>query len=367
MNKALVLGFVGDAISSAQQEPFRYSQKQVKNLAGVTVKYQPIQSFAEAVETCKKDESDAYFLMPFWNEDPKLVAEAVHEIRAIKPDQSIIFIDPFAQTSSRFFSILPDVNYFLKRQSYRNLSDYCQPIMGGMQLTHYLAETQGYDLMGWHVGSEVPKGYEHRIIPGWNLGTAKKFKHLLLRPRYFPQPAKQFDIFCRMSLGSRDKKEWYYKYRSSAVNALDPLTHDYQVKYSGGFEQGGLVSQRQYFRELRSSKLIFSPFGWGETCWRDFEAVCYGGLLIKPSMDHIDTEPNIFIPGETYVPVAWDFSDLESKCHYYLEHPEEATRIAKNAQEVYRAYFKNNEFAKKIKHLTQLDTALKGAASYASR
>ncbi|NET49624.1 MAG: glycosyltransferase family 1 protein, partial [Merismopedia sp. SIO2A8] len=68
-------------------------------------------------------------------------------------------------------------------------------------------------------------------------------------------------------------------------------------------------------------------------------------------MSHISTNPDIFIAGETYVPVKWDFSDLEEKCAYYLEHQDEANRIIKNARDKYMSYFKNNEFPKLIGQL----------------
>ena len=33
------------------------------------------------------------------------------------------------------------------------------------------------------------------------------------------------------------------------------------------------VSQRRYHREMRRSRICVSPLGYGEICWRDFEAV----------------------------------------------------------------------------------------------
>lgn len=87
----------------------------------------------------------------------------------------------------------------------------------------------------------------------------------------------------------------------------------------------------------------------GEVTWRDYEAACYGCLLVKPSIDHVHTQPNIFYPGETYVPVRWDFQDLAETCRYYLEHPEEANRIIQNARRAYLNYFEERKF------LTQLE------------
>ena len=52
-------------------------------------------------------------------------------------------------------------------------------------------------------------------------------------------------------------------------------------------------------RELAQCGICFSPFGYGEVCWRDDEAVYSGALLINPGMSHMVTEPDVFVPGET--------------------------------------------------------------------
>ena len=99
----------------------------------------------------------------------------------------------------------------------------------------------------------------------------------------------------------------------------------------------GMVSQNQYYRELKDSKMVLSPFGWGEVCFRDFEAILAGAVLLKPDMSHIKTWPDVYIPHETYVPLAWDGNDLLEKTEYYLSDEKERKRIAVNAFEQYRA------------------------------
>jgi len=61
----------------------------------------------------------------------------------------------------------------------------------------------------------------------------------------------------------------------------------------------GRVSQRRYNGELSAAKITLSPFGWGELCLRDFEAVRAGSLLVKPDMSHLETWPDVFTAGET--------------------------------------------------------------------
>ena len=79
-----------------------------------------------------------------------------------------------------------------------------------------------------------------------------------------------------------------------------------------------------------------SPFGWGEIGLRDFEAFIYGATLLKPDVSHMETWPNVFFPGETYQPVAWDFSDLEKNTLGLLSDPKRRQSIAEAGQDLYR-------------------------------
>jgi spore maturation protein CgeB len=123
------------------------------------------------------------------------------------------------------------------------------------------------------------------------------------------------------------------------------------------------LGRRAYLRELGASKLCFSPFGYGEVCWRDYEAVMCGSLLLKPDMSHVETDPDIFRAGETYVPLRWDFSDLEEKVRYYLARPHERARITRNAFQTLQRYFREQRFLQHVGHILALDARSLAAAS----
>jgi hypothetical protein len=97
-----------------------------------------------------------------------------------------------------------------------------------------------------------------------------------------------------------------------------------------------MTSQRRYYRELTDAKIVLSPFGWGEVCFRDFEAILSGALLFKPDMSHLKTWPDVYIPYETYVPLDWDGQDLLDKTKQYMEDDKERKRIAENAYHRYQ-------------------------------
>jgi hypothetical protein len=67
-----------------------------------------------------------------------------------------------------------------------------------------------------------------------------------------------------------------------------------------------------------------------------------GCLLVKPDMGHIRTEPNIFVPGETYVPVRWDFSDLPEVCARYLADNVARKAITARAYQVLVDYYRSH-------------------------
>lgn len=72
--------------------------------------------------------------------------------------------------------------------------------------------------------------------------------------------------------------------------------------------------------------------------------VLCGSLLVKPDMSHVETDPDIFKPFETYVPVRWNFSDLHERCAYHLTHERERTMITEAAYNTLDQFYKNDGF-----------------------
>ncbi|GAF88681.1 unnamed protein product, partial [marine sediment metagenome] len=185
--------------------------------------------------------------------------------------------------------------------------------------------------------------YREKLILGWNLATLQAFYEQFKRQGYksFKKNKRNIDINCRLNLrkdfpsGSR----WFYFHRSSTINELGKLNGKYKIIATDEY-----VPHKVYLNELKNSKICISPFGLGEINRKDFEAIINGCLLIKPSMERMVTEPDLFIPNQTYVPVKWDMSDLNEKCEYYLTHNEERERVIKNAEQAYARYFKEKRF-----------------------
>jgi hypothetical protein len=99
----------------------------------------------------------------------------------------------------------------------------------------------------------------------------------------------------------------------------------------------GKVSLAHYNKEIRGAKITFSPFGLGEVCFRDFEAIINYSLLLKPDMDHLITWPDVYKKDETYIPLKWDGSDFLEKIEYWLR--ADIGEITDHAYDIYLSAF----------------------------
>ncbi|MDA8791503.1 hypothetical protein N9M93_04055, partial [Candidatus Pelagibacter bacterium] len=102
------------------------------------------------------------------------------------------------------------------------------------------------------------------------------------------------------------------------------------------------LNKKNYINQIRLSKYVLSCYGWGEICYRDWEAAINYSLILKPDMSNIDTWPNLYNSYKTYVPLLWDLSDLEYQI-YRLEKGEyDIENMKKTALETYKSIRSNN-------------------------
>lgn len=177
--------------------------------------------------------------------------------------------------------------------------------------------------------------YKSRLkLTGWNLGY---YDSKYLR---FDTSAEQRDLdVCAIYQAMHDEcydhkvrnDVYYTNHRLSAWNILGTST--------GFTYTTDKRPHHEYIDTLRRSKITLSPFGMGEICFRDFEIIQYGSIMIKPDMSNVITYPNIYIPYETYIPCKADWSDLTEKIHYVLDNYDECKNIAVNAQQIMKKSF----------------------------
>jgi hypothetical protein len=257
----------------------------------------------------------------------------VKQISTTWPAARLAYFDWFAPTDLRYAEVLNlYVSAYLKKHLLKDMSRYGQPTLGDTNLCDYYSRR--FDLSLPETCFSFPEEFQEKLLPGSHFAFCDYLTTLFLGP--FPvRESRAIDVHSRIAVNG---SEWYSRMRQEA------LDHSVALEARRSVICRGRVSRKAFFKELNNSKLCFSPFGYGEVCWRDFEAMATGSVLLKPDMSHLLCAPEVFFPGETYVPIAWDLSDLEEKVDFYLARPQERERIARNAFELLHDYLQQGRF-----------------------
>jgi hypothetical protein len=278
-------------------------------------------------------EVDAVCFQTWFDYTPEAIRGLAERIRIDFPGARLAYLDWFAPTDLRYAEALePYIAAYVKKQVLRDRGQYGAVTLGDTNLTDFYARR--FDLEGYPpTRFTVPPSIFDKLC----LGTHFAFSpHMLAYfRREFQKQPRDIDIHLRIAIQG---EPWYTCMRQEALDRARGLEERMNVVWRGR------IPRDEYVRELFRSKMCFSPFGYGEVCWRDFEAIFAGSLLLKPDMSHLDCYPEAFLPYETYIPLAWDLHDFEEKIEYYLHHADEREAIARRAFELLQEYFRLNRF-----------------------
>lgn len=263
----------------------------------------------------------------------------------------VIFFDNSDGPGSVQWEIIKYVDLFVKKQLYRDKNLYTQD--RGYQNLNVFSDS--YELSPAQKKKNTitgkkfrpcPEEFANKIEQGWNIGMYDYrifpysglypigIYHRRLLNNFYPLPkfyhnfdSKTWDSSFRGDIKKGDEN---YSWQRNRVISLFNLNNDLKLK------TGEIISKNKYLKELRESKTCVSPFGHGEICYRDFEAIINGCVLIKPDMSHIKTWPDLYKKNETYVSVKWDLSDLEDKLHQVITNYDQYKEMAIHAQNIYK-------------------------------
>jgi len=250
----------------------------------------------------------------------------------------LIWFDAADSTGSADLMLLPHVDLFLKKQLLKDKSYY----LGGHgkpNLRIWLPENEA-NTAGFTTAAAAELG---KMRLAWNLG--------LNDYRYFGYKMSRLSNYLDYRL---------YPLRFRDVNQERPLDivfrgtlhqdlttqhavsgqRNHVLQLLKGLKRnipgGEITGKRAYWRELKMARVGISPFGWGEICYRDFEILISGCLLIKPDMNHLETYPDVFVDRETYLAVRWDLADLENQLNTVMDDFDAYSAIATYGQELYK-------------------------------
>lgn len=253
---------------------------------------------------------------------------------------------------------LAHTDIYLKKQLLADRSKYVKPMVGG----NILAESMYPDISVDEQYSQVQNPLSlDKLRVGWNIGFWPKMlapyrSQLWQSLAWVPQRTHHLLPYDRLFeaawlyVNPKCERRSLLNFRMNVDYNVEAV-HLHRKRLLDMFDdeiESEPIHPLRYIAELRRTQMVISPFGYGEICHRDFEAILCGATLIKPSMDHLETWPPIFQDQTTYVPVEWDWSDLIERVEDLKESRAKRLKIAETAQKQYREYLISDEFVEQF-------------------
>lgn len=331
----LLLVTMGNAISQSQIYPFHHFAKDFHRLYGAEIREADLGDVLNGQPIPAKDATVVAFQTPFDISDADL-QHIVRRLRAENPGSRLVHMDWSAPTDLRNAARLdPLVDLYVKKHLLRDRSLYGQPTRGDTNLTDHFSRCYGHDEPTRTF--PLPDGFLSKLLIGPSFFVDHSLLPAFLAPT-LRERERPIDIHARFETRG---DSWYGQMRREAAEAVSNLPSRTVVA-------GSSVARPAFLQELTRAKIAFSPFGFGEVCWRDYEAVMAGSVLLKPDMAHIETAPDIFRPWETYAPIRWDFADLPEVVDRLLSDAALRRRIATAAFNVLHDYLCSSAFAESM-------------------
>ena len=258
--------------------------------------------------------------------------------------KALIWFDLSDSTGTTQFSVIPFVDLYAKNQLLKDRSLYLRPFTENRYFADYYKEFASVTAKKKLDKRQPAKSIElKKLAVSWNIGMGDiRRKPGLARYYSAIVPWTRYSKKTIPIRASRDIDVAYRILNRQAVTAVSYQRHETgkllsEIASAGKYciSPNGRIPFNKYIKEAGMAKVMPSPFGNGEICFRDFECFFAGAALFKPDMGHLETWPDIYQPNSTYVPYAWDFADFEERLFDLLESPEKRIRIAQSGQERY--------------------------------
>ncbi len=323
-------------LAETQLYPFHYYRETLKTKYGVRCGQISIESLVADASSGKNvgqhRQIKRVFFQPAFEMPADKMVQALQCLKHAYPNANIGYFDWYAPLHIRHAGdVDPYIDLYIKKQTYIDFARYSQPTLGDTNLDDYYAKRHG--LPDPPQQFAPPAGFENKMHLGSNFSLST-----LMVDMFLGSPpsinGRDIDLHARIAVNG---VPWYKAMRQEARDAVSKLQGVRVVSE-------GRVRRYKFYEELQRSKLCFSPFGYGEVCWRDYEAHATGALLLKPDVSHLRVLPNIFVPFETYVPLQWDLADLDEKVREYLSDSDARLRIARQGFAVNAEWIKSRDF-----------------------
>ena len=275
---------------------------------------------------------DSKALRAGWDDGTSAVALERLRLRT----ELLLFFDTSDSATVVVPGALPFVDRYCKGQLFAERGVYRQPLYGGRLHTHHAHEQAGIRDEDDSWSQPISPADIAKLRVSWNLGMGPPglAAELVARVPALATVARRIPL--RRADPDRRRPQ-PISGRMTTSYARPTVAHQRQelLRRVGSRYPQGRVSRSAYRRELARSRLVLSPFGWGEVNTKDFEVFLAGAALVKPSLSHLETWPDHYRAGETYLAHAWDLSDLEETLDRALVDPRGTAAVAREGQDTY--------------------------------
>jgi hypothetical protein len=262
---------------------------------------------------------------------------------------TLVWLDTSDSSGTTSFEVLPFVDLYAKSQLLRDRSKYTASFYGMRCYTDFYHRREQVTDTRETQRQPAEATELHKLALSWNLGLgsyvqrSREITSRIGKLRfYWPYASYSW----KETRPDSSPRAVDISYRGRLDYNRETLTYQRREAYRRVLEfakgtgcniaHAGRLPYREYREEVRRSKLVLSPFGFGEiNAGRDFECFTDGAALVKPDMTHLVTWPDFFEAGVTYAPHAWDFSDFEMTLERLLTRPDERLAIARAGQTRY--------------------------------
>tara|TARA_B100000989_G_scaffold276409_1_gene236653 strand:- start:138 stop:1289 length:1152 start_codon:yes stop_codon:yes gene_type:complete len=288
-----------------------------------------------------------------------------------KKNKNLIWFDLTDSAGTTQFEVLPHVKKYVKGQLYKDKELYRKNLFRNRFFSDYYQKKFKIENDIKFNFCKLEANYEQKVILGWNLGVANFFdiinysnleKLICLSKFIFLKDKKKLYNYSLRNITEHNKKFDLFFRLSNRKNNEKKSIH-YQRQYVGEFLNNrynldtfkNKMNHKKYLINLMNSKISVGCFGWGEICYREFEATRMGTAFVYPNLQYIKTWPDIFIDGKTYKSYELDFSNLQETIEFLLDNKNSRDEMVYNSQEILNGVYSNNGLNYIIKFLKQLD------------
>ncbi len=334
------------ANSSSFLTPIIKNKNNIENL-GVKVNF--FQKFSESILDCDTLVFESKLFKHAWGKNELHKTKDFFDYVREKVKR-FIFVDLSDSSSFVINEALELVDIYFKNQIYHDRELYSKNFYGRRIFSDFYHKKS-------FVTDNIPEKYKsvakkdvRKIKLSWNscfanysyIGSWMQRIYKILPLNFFltyPKYNRNYfyksnDITCRMNTN-------YSK------NTIAFQRKEIRKILSGKFTATRL-SKYKYYQELKKSRIMISPFGYGEINLKDFEGFLYKCLVFKPNMDHLETWPNLYVKNKTYLDFSWNLNDIQSKLDNILSNPKQIKHISENAYNFYLDYLNSSEKQKEF-------------------